>query len=97
MIKEGAGWAIGLGHFVRASAAAWGADDAVALDELVAAEAHLSAAGMVGYLAVARMRRGLLEGGAIGIARAAAARDFLKDLGAVDPEAVALHLMPWPM
>jgi hypothetical protein len=47
-------------------------------------------------LQIARMRRGAIEGGAIGIARAEAARDFLKDLGATNPDALALHLLPWP-
>jgi len=30
------------------------------------------------------------------VARAAAARDALRDLGAADPERVASHMLPWP-
>ncbi|MCW5808364.1 MAG: hypothetical protein KIT31_38800 [Deltaproteobacteria bacterium] len=87
----------GPGHLGARGGGRSGRDPGRALDELVAAEAQLSAAGMVGYLAIARLRRGLVEGGAIGSARAAAARDFLRDLGALDPDAVAMHLMPWLM
>jgi hypothetical protein len=42
------------------------------------------------------MRRGMIEGGAGGVARAEAARDLLQELGAVEPERVAMHLLPWP-
>jgi hypothetical protein len=51
---------------------------------------------MRGLLHIARLRRGGLEGGAGGIARAEAARDMLRDLGAADPDRVAAHLLPWP-
>jgi hypothetical protein len=51
---------------------------------------------MMGLLHVARMRRGRIEGGAVGIARAEAACDFLRDLGATNPEAIASFLVPWP-
>jgi serine/threonine protein kinase/tetratricopeptide (TPR) repeat protein len=94
--KEGAPWASGLGHLVRASCfASVGAEDP-ALIELGHAEDQLMAAGMMGFLHVARLRRGRLEGGAGGIARSEAARDFLTDLGAADPDALAVHLIPWP-
>jgi hypothetical protein len=42
------------------------------------------------------LRRGDLEGGAGGVARAEAARDVLRDLGAVDADRVAAHMLPWP-
>jgi len=96
LIKEGAPWAAGLGHLVRAAAYAWSRLPDSARVELLAAEEQLVATGMMGYLHVARMRRGRIEGGAVGIARAEAARDFLKDLGAANPDAFAGHLVPWP-
>jgi hypothetical protein len=96
LIKEGAGWASGLGHLVRAAAYAWSHFEDAARVELLAAEEQLVASGMQGFLHVARLRRGRIEGGAVGAARAEAARDFLRDLGAANPDAMALHLLPWP-
>jgi eukaryotic-like serine/threonine-protein kinase len=96
MLKEGAIWAAGLGHLVRAAVFAWSSDEAAALGELVQAEEDLVAAGMLGFLHIARLRRGLLEGGAGGTARAEAARDVLRELGATDPDRVAVHMLPWP-
>ncbi len=96
LIKEGAAWAAGLGHMLRAAAFAWTGSAGAARVELLAAEEQLLATGMLGFLHVVRMRRGRIEGGAVGIARAEAARDFLRDLGAVDADAVAWHLLPWP-
>ncbi len=96
LVKEGAPWASGLGHLVRASCfASVGADDH-ALIELGHAEDPLMAAGMIGLVQVAHLRRGQLEGGAGGSARAAAAAGSLEDLGAADPERLAAHLVPWP-
>jgi tRNA nucleotidyltransferase/poly(A) polymerase len=37
-----------------------------------------------------------VERGTEGTARADAARERLRDLGALDPDAVAAHLVPWP-
>jgi hypothetical protein len=51
---------------------------------------------MAGWLSVARLRRGELEGGLGGAARAEAARDLLKDLGAAFPDRIAALLVPWP-
>ena len=96
LIKEGAPWAIGLGHMIRASCHAWAGDVDVALADLELAEAELGAAGMQGHLQIARLYRGRLEGGPGPTARAEAARDFLKDLGAFDPDAIAAYLVPWP-
>jgi len=96
LLKEGASWASGLGHLVRAAVLAWSRDEDGAMGELVLAEDDLVAAGMVGLLHIARLRRAELEGGAGGTARAAAARDQLRDLGAVDPDRVAAHMLPWP-
>jgi len=96
LLKEGAVWASALGHLVRAAVLAWSDADDAALDELEQAEDDLVASGMTGLLHIARWRRGELEGGAGGVARAAAARDALRDLGAADPERVASHMLPWP-
>ncbi|HMG53510.1 MAG TPA: protein kinase [Kofleriaceae bacterium] len=96
LLKEGAGWASGLAHLLRAAVFAWGGDRDAALGELALAEDELAACGMTGLLHIARLRRGDLEGGAGGVARAAAARDVLRDLGASDPDRVASHMLPWP-
>jgi hypothetical protein len=96
MLKEGAAWASALGHLVRASVFAWSDDPEAALGELALAEDDLVTSGMFGWLHIARLRRGMLEGGAAGSARAEAARDLLRDLGAVDPDRVAAHMLPWP-
>ncbi len=96
LIKEGAPWAMGLGHLIRGSCLAWASSEDLALGELVAAEEHLTQAAMRGYVHIARLYRGQLEGGGSGMAKAAAARDSLQDAGASDPDAVAAHLVPWP-
>jgi hypothetical protein len=69
-------------------------DRAIAM--LHAAEEQLAATEMAGWLQIARLRRGVTEGGPTGIARAEAARDALSDLGAADPDRVADLLVPWP-
>ncbi|MEO8703206.1 MAG: AAA family ATPase [Kofleriaceae bacterium] len=96
MIKEAAPWAAGFGHLVRAAAFAWSRHPESARVELLAAEEQLVSTGMMGFLQVARLRRGRIEGGAVGTARAEAARDVLRDLGAVSPDRLAAHLVPWP-
>ena len=63
---------------------------------LRAAEEQLAATGMHGWLQIARMRRGMIEGGQGAYARAAAARDVLGDAGVVAPEQFAAVLVPWP-
>jgi tetratricopeptide (TPR) repeat protein/tRNA A-37 threonylcarbamoyl transferase component Bud32 len=95
--KEGASWAAGLGHLLRAAAWAWSDNGDGAIDELLRAEQELVASGMLGLVHIARLRRSQIEGGAGGIARAAAASDTLRDLGAVDPDRIAGHLLPWPV
>jgi tRNA A-37 threonylcarbamoyl transferase component Bud32 len=95
-IAEGVPWAVGLGLATRASihAAAGEQDDAVAA--LAAAEEQLAACEMAGWIDVVRLRRGAAEGGAASSARAHAARDGLVDRGAVDPDALAQLILPWP-
>jgi hypothetical protein len=94
LIKEGATWANGIGHLVRASTLV-GRDDDEANISLLAAEEDFGSTEMLGWLHVARLRRGMLEGGPGGAARAEAARDLLKDLGAAIPDRIANLLVPW--
>ncbi len=96
LIREGAAWSIGLGQLLRAAAQLWRGDDEGARTMLRAAEDALQAAGMTGWCEVARLRRNQLEPGASSAARAEAARDALKDLGAANPDAFSALLMPWP-
>jgi tetratricopeptide (TPR) repeat protein len=92
LVKEGVPWAIGLGHVARAV----GAEGHRAVDRLATAEQYLAEANMVGFVHVVRLHRARLEGGPGGAARAEAARDSLRELGAVDPDRTAQLLVPWP-
>jgi hypothetical protein len=96
LVKEGAPWAVGLGLLVRASALAARQQFALAIQTLRAAEEQLVATGMTGWLYVARLRRGSIEGSLGGHARAAAAHDMLGDFGVAQPERFADVLVPWP-
>ena len=96
LLKEGAPWAAGLGLLIRASVHAWVGDVDEGILALDAAEEAFTGALMQGYVQIVKLYRGRLEGGPGPTARAEAARDFLKDLGAMDPDAVAAYLMPWP-
>lgn len=96
LIKEGAPWGAALGLLIRASTQALRGDPDGAVMTLQAAENHLAESDMQGWLGVARLRRAQLEGGAGGAARAEAARDLLKDLGAANPDQIAALLVPWP-
>ena len=96
LVAEGVPWAVGLGELARAALCALAGDLEGALDALQLAEDAFETAKMSGHGHLVRMRRGLIEGGAIGVARAEAARDALRDLGAVDPDRFGALLMPWP-
>jgi len=96
LAKEHSPWLDGVIALLRASGAVLAGDVDAALAHLVTATDLLGQAGMLGHVQVARLRRGELEGGAVGTARAAAARDLLKDLGAVDPDRLAQLLVPMP-
>lgn len=96
LIKEGATWANGIGHVLRAAVQVARGDRNSAIGSLLAAEEDFAATAMTGWLHIARLRRGLLEGGAGGAARAEAARDLLNDLGASVPDRMADLLAPWP-
>jgi len=95
LMKEGAPWAIGLGLLVRAASLAIQGSSEAALDVLHAAEEQFVATHMTGWLQLARMRRGVLEGSQGSHARAAAARDALRDSGVLDPERLVDVLVPW--
>jgi hypothetical protein len=95
LLAEGAPWAAGLGLLLRAAALALRATPQLALAALHAAEEQFVATHMAGYLQLARMRRGVLEGSQGSHARAAAARDALRDSGVLDPERLVDVLVPW--
>ncbi len=95
LIKEGAPWAIGLGLLVRAAALAAARSVEPALLALAAAEEQFAAMHMTSWIQLARMRRGVLEGTQASHARAAAARDALRDAGVVDPDRLVDVLAPW--
>jgi tetratricopeptide (TPR) repeat protein len=96
LAREVVPWAVGLEQLVRASANAFLGRADAAIDALRAAEHALAGSTMAGWLHVARMRRGLAEGGQAAFARAAAARDALLDAGVAEPEQFASLLVPWP-
>ncbi|HEY4178648.1 MAG TPA: protein kinase [Kofleriaceae bacterium] len=96
LASEDVAWARALGQLFGAACAAWDGDVAAATIQLQGAEAELDAAAMVGYVQIARLYRAQIEGGPAGMARAAAARDALSDLGAASPETLARELVPWP-
>jgi tetratricopeptide (TPR) repeat protein len=96
MVGEGVPWAVASGLLVRASAHALRSDADAALEALIAADEQLGVAGMAGVQWVAKLRIAELEGGPGGAARAAAARDQLRDLGAASPDTVAALFAPWP-
>ncbi|HEY4055105.1 MAG TPA: hypothetical protein VGM39_00810, partial [Kofleriaceae bacterium] len=96
LASEDVGWARALGQLFAAACAAWDGDLAAATVQLQVAETELEAAAMAGYAQIARFYRAQIEGGPTGMARAAAARDTLSDLGAASPEKLARELVPWP-
>ena len=71
-MKEGAPWAVALGLLVRAAALMLQDVSDQSLAMLHAAEEQLVATQMLGYLQLARVRRGVLEGSQGSHARAAA-------------------------
>ncbi|MCE9574834.1 MAG: hypothetical protein K8W52_16915, partial [Deltaproteobacteria bacterium] len=58
-------------------------------------ERELAAIDMALFAQVARLRRGEVEGGPGGAARAAAASDGMRDNGIADPAAMTYMLAPW--
>jgi hypothetical protein len=96
MLKEGAPWASGLGLLIRAAGHAFANAPDAARTDLAAAEEHLVSTAMLGYLQIARLRRGEIEGGTLGASRVTAAREILGDLGATAVDTMIRHLLPWP-
>jgi len=92
--REPVAWAGALARLVRGGIAAVTGDPA-ALEILAAAERAFAEADMALFAQVARLRRGELEGGPAGAARAAAARDWMREAAVADPEAMASMLAPW--
>jgi hypothetical protein len=90
------GWAVPIAQMLRGVAARIDGDRARAGTELEAAERGFSASAMHVFAEVMRVRRGELEGGATGAARAASAREAMRERGVGDVEAVARLLCPWP-
>ncbi len=95
MVRDGS-WSAALGQLVRAAALVRLRDPAGAKAELVAAAQQLASHNMNGWLQVARLRLGQLEGGQAGTVRAADARAKLIEAGARNPDAFAALLVPWP-
>ncbi|MBA3539607.1 MAG: hypothetical protein H0T79_08245, partial [Deltaproteobacteria bacterium] len=95
LVNEGAAWVTGVAGLLRAAGLVMQDKYELAIPVLDVAELQLEAAGMPGYVHLARLRRGELLGGPTGAAQAAAARDFLNDLGAVAPDRLAQLLVPW--
>jgi tetratricopeptide (TPR) repeat protein len=95
LVKEGAEWSLGIGQFLRAAVQHLRGDRDGAAATLAAAESHVEAVGMRGWLQVARLRRARLEGGPNAVVHAEQARNSLKELGAANPEAIAMLLVPW--
>jgi hypothetical protein len=92
--REG-GWAVPIGKLLRGGAAALlGERDAAAI--LEDAERGFTAHHMALLADVARLRRSQLEGGTAGSARAAAARESMRERGVADVDAVSRMLCPLP-
>ena len=92
--REPVPWAVALARLVRGGIAAVTGDPA-GPEQLAAAERAFTDADMALFAQVARLRRGELEGGPGGAARAAAARDWMREAAVADPEAMAYMLAPW--
>jgi eukaryotic-like serine/threonine-protein kinase len=94
--REDALWATALAELARAMAAALDGDRARTGVQLELAERACIAADMALFGAVARHRRGALEGGLAGDAQRRSARDAMLERGVADPDAVARMILPWP-
>ncbi|MEZ4359892.1 MAG: protein kinase [Kofleriaceae bacterium] len=95
LVKESAPMGTALGHALRGALLAT-SDLRQAMDNFDHAEKIFTELEMVGWMHLARLRRAQLQDGAVGLARAEAARDQLRDLGANAPDAVANWLCPMP-
>jgi hypothetical protein len=94
LLKETAPMGVALGHALRACLIAH--DVRHALESFDAAERLFSELDMTGWVHLVRLRRAQLQDGAVGLARAEAARDQLRDLGANSPDVIANWMLPMP-
>jgi PIN domain nuclease of toxin-antitoxin system len=92
LLKETAPMGVALGHALRACLSPEGRS---AMDSLDAAERLFTELEMAGWMHLVRLRRAQLQDGAVGLARAEAARDQLRDLGANSPDAIADWMLPF--
>jgi eukaryotic-like serine/threonine-protein kinase len=95
LVKETAPMGVAIGHALRGCLLA-SHDVGTAMDELAVAERLFAELEMAGWVQLARLRRAQLQDGALGLARAEAARDQLRDLGAASPDAIADWMCPMP-
>jgi eukaryotic-like serine/threonine-protein kinase len=93
LAREEVAWGVGQGELLR-GLASLAADHPIAAEELARAEETLAKADLAAWALAARTRRAEAQGGAQGIARAEAARDGLRDLGATDPDAFLRLMAP---
>jgi hypothetical protein len=92
--RESAPWSSAVAQLCKGMAAAAVDDREGAVAALEDAERELGACHMLLFECVARLRRGELEGGPGGAARAQAASDWMRENGVVDPMAMAQMIAP---
>lgn len=95
LIKETSPMAVATGHALRGALHA-AHDPASASAEIELAEKLFVEQQMEGMVQLCRLRRAQLQQGPLGLARAEAARDALRDLGATSPDAICDWLIPLP-
>ena len=95
LVKETSPMGVAIGHALRAISHAAHSPSS-ASEELELAEKLFTEQSMEGWLQLCRLRRAQLQPGPLGLARAEAARDALRDLGAFTPDAVADWMLPMP-
>ncbi len=95
LMKETAPMGVALGQALRGCLMAH-IDERTAMESLESSERLFSELDMSGWMHLVRLRRAQLQDGALGLARAEAARDQLRDLGAVSPDAIADWMVPMP-
>jgi eukaryotic-like serine/threonine-protein kinase len=95
LLKESSPAGMAIGHLLRGCALAT-TDIGAAMSAMDSAEKLFTELEMVGWMHLARLRRAQLQDGALGLARAEAARDQLRDLGALNPDAIANWMCPMP-
>lgn len=93
LVAEGVPWTVALALLIRAGVAARRGDRSGACEHLSAAESALDAAGMAGFAAAARHRRGQTEGGPAGAALVESAAAWMRSQNVANPSRMAdLHV-----